>query len=114
MDHIDGAIVLRENNRWAETDWIIETALRRVGHTLPMNRRVVRGRACPPTGPPPTTRRSSCRPTCTSSVVVDLRKFPVKVQEQRRIIERVAAEACRYTALGVWTRACRWWWTWRG
>jgi hypothetical protein len=32
--------------------------------------------------------------------VVDLRRFPLKVQEQRRLVERAAAEACTYTALG--------------
>ena len=34
IDHVDGAIVLRENNRWAATDWIIETAFRRIGGTI--------------------------------------------------------------------------------
>ena len=34
VDHIDGAIVLREKNRWKTTDWIIETAFRRIGGTI--------------------------------------------------------------------------------
>jgi hypothetical protein len=34
VDHVDGAILLREKNRWEGTDWIIETALRRIGQTI--------------------------------------------------------------------------------